>query len=120
MKIEVQKIRVDTVEFDAYRIIIRKFGSWANYQKAKDTKARVYFSMSKETVWSNLLERWNRPYKDFKVQAMPQVLEAMGLPADTKYRWSQKAGCSCGCSPGFIIDSVTGMTAYVDYTASES
>jgi len=31
-------------------------------------------------------------------------LEAMGLPADTKVRWSQYAGCSCPCSPGFVVD----------------
>lgn len=69
----------------------------------KQKKARVYFSHKGENVITNLVERRSRPtfvYKNF----FPQVLKHMNLKAeDYKFVWSQKAGCTCGCSPGFIL-----------------
>ena len=47
--------------------------------------------------------RRNNPFKDYREQVLPKAFPLLGLPADTKVRWSQKAGCSCGCSPGFVI-----------------
>jgi hypothetical protein len=47
-------------------------------------------------------ERWNKPQRDYKIQVMPAVIKAMGLVCP-KVTWSQKAGCQCGCSPGFIV-----------------
>lgn len=36
-------------------------------------------------------------------------------PKDMKLRWSQTAGCACGCSPGWIVsDSWTMDTVWVD------
>lgn len=65
-------------------------------------------------VWLNVPEakpiqdllsgfRWNQPYKIYKEHVLPEVFKQLGLPPDTEARWSQKAGCSCGCSPGFIL-----------------
>lgn len=47
--------------------------------------------------------RWNTPFALYRQHVIPTVLLAMGQPSNTKVRWSQKAGCGCGCSPGFII-----------------
>lgn len=47
--------------------------------------------------------RWNNPHRDYREHVLPKAFEMLGLPADTKAKWSQKAGCSCGCSPGFIL-----------------
>ena len=74
--------------------------------------ARIYFFHSKETVIDNLRERNSRPYNELK-KLLPKVFKKANLPADTKVRWSQKAGCSCGCSPGFIAD-FRGHDVFVD------
>jgi hypothetical protein len=50
----------------------------------------------------NLMNRRDRPINDFKRMAVV-ALHDLGLVYD-KISWSQKAGCSCGCSPGFILD----------------
>lgn len=68
------------------------------------SETRVYFFHSGETILGNLLNRRSRP-TDIYRSYMGPVLEALGLPANTKYRWSSKAGCKmCPCSPGFIIE----------------
>ena len=61
--------------------------------------------------------RYNRPYKEYRA-LLPEVLEQLGLPTDTKAVWSQKAGCRCGCSPGFILQFPSKgklVDVYVDY-----
>lgn len=45
---------------------------------------------------------------------MPQILEAMGLPASTPYDFSQRAGCLCGCSPGFLLGGL-GQEVFATY-----
>lgn len=84
--------------------------------KKRYTKARVYFSFKGETVLDNLMNRKGRPYNALRREAMPEVLKQMGLPADTKVRWSQYAGCSCPCSPGFIVEDerAMGKTVWVE------
>lgn len=40
-----------------------------------------------------------------KLSRVTAVLEAAGgMPADAAWHFSRKAGCSCGCSPGFVLD----------------
>lgn len=67
-------------------------------------RARVYISATKaEDVVEQMINRRRRPYTEYRKQVMPKVLKELGYPADTKYRWSQRCGCDCGCSPGFIL-----------------
>ena len=42
----------------------------------------------------------------FKKLALPTVFEALGIPAETKVVWNRYAGCSCPCSPGFVVKNV--------------
>lgn len=50
--------------------------------------------------------RWNKPHIEFKKQVLSEALIQAGLdPKIVKATWNQKAGCSCGCSPGFILTS---------------
>lgn len=65
-------------------------------------KPRVYFFTEGESVRDYLLNRHNRPQKFYRT-FIPEILKQHGLAADTKAVWSQKAGCSCGCSPAFIL-----------------
>ena len=68
---------------------------------------RLYFSNDgSETVLENLVNRRNRPYQFYRKEFMPgltSILRDLGVKI-LKARWSQKAGCSCGCSPGFILE----------------
>lgn len=64
---------------------------------------RLYISPENESVLENLIGgRHNRP-ADLYHKALPAILKELGLPEDTEAVWSQYAGCSCPCSPGFIL-----------------
>lgn len=40
-----------------------------------------------------------------RARLVPILAEYLDVePSELKIRWSAKAGCSCGCSPGWIID----------------
>ena len=66
-------------------------------------KPRIYFFIEDETIFDNLMNRRSRPYDEYR-KLLPKVFKKAGIKADTKARWSQRAGCSCGCSPAFIVD----------------
>ena len=61
------------------------------------TESRVYVWESKESIVDNLVNRRSRLHDAYK-----EIVSV--LCPGVKLRWSQKAGCSCGCSPGFIPD----------------
>lgn len=63
---------------------------------------RVYVSIQDESIFENLVNRRNRPTKIFREVATAALKEKGITPK--KLRWSQYAGCSCPCSPGFILD----------------
>lgn len=71
-------------------------------------KPRIYIHIKDENILQNFMRRDKgvrltpNAYRQAGIIAM--VLEKLGLPADTKVRWSSRAGCkSCPCSPGFIV-----------------
>lgn len=104
-------------KIDIRRVDPSQATTHAAYQQAyRDFRksARVYIFPKDETIWENLENRHQRPHTTFRKEVMPAVLAAMNLPANTRIRWSQYAGCSCPCSPGFIIDEVKGTSVYVD------
>lgn len=68
----------------------------------RQTKPRVYFFVKDESVLDNLSNRRNRP-KNFYRTLLPEIYKKLGISELTKAVWSQKAGCRCGCSPGFIL-----------------
>lgn len=67
-------------------------------------KPRAYFFVGAESVLDNLVNRTSRP-RDAYRKLLPTVLERIGLDPAIKARWSQRAGCSYPCSPGFILDA---------------
>lgn len=78
-----------------------------NYKEIrKRQKPRVYVWEKNESVMQNLVNRRQRPvelYKQFALQAL-QFITADKHPY--KLKWSQYAGCSCPCSPGFIVEDL--------------
>jgi len=82
-------------------------------QDKQETYTRIYFFFEKETITENLFYgRHNRPQREFR-KLLPEVFKKMNKePMEVK--WSQFAGCSCGCSPGFIAKGMKGVNIFVD------
>ena len=64
-------------------------------QRIVKDHASVFFS-------DNLVIRKHRPHQIWR-KMLPGVLAQLGI-SGAKAKWSQKAGCRCPCSPGFILD----------------
>lgn len=67
-----------------------------------------------ETILENLVNRRNRPVQFYKDQIIPALIKQHPKLADATMRWSQKAGCRCGCSPGFILNIKATSDIHVD------
>jgi hypothetical protein len=72
----------------------------------KFTKVRLFVFHSKETIIENVIGRRKRNVTLYREVLLPQVFKKLKLPPNIRASWSQKAGCSCGCSPGFILDTL--------------
>lgn len=97
---------------------VRRGWSWAD--RAEFNRAtRVYVWPKDESVLDNLKNRRLRPHNIWKNVVMPQVLKKLELPANTKMRWSQKAGCGCGCSPGFILSDYHTFDVHVNLSTEQ-
>ena len=72
-------------------------------KEKRDVKPRIYMMPQGETILENLKQRRSRPVAEFKILAHSVINSTPAVGASLS--WSQKAGCSCGCSPAFIVDS---------------
>jgi len=63
---------------------------------------RVYFFEKNESILAHLNRRHYRPHQEYR-KLLPKVYEQLDFPLGVKAKWSQYAGCSCPCSPGFIL-----------------
>lgn len=84
---------------------------------ALKARARLYI-FPQETLLENLRNRRTRPYKEYR-KLIPEIMEKAGLSelwkkGDIKASWSQYAGCSCPCSPGFILSGIYHKDIFVD------
>lgn len=83
---------------------------WREYNEAP----RLYVSVADETVLDNLENRRRRPYNVYK-----KMIAASGISSVLNLeslRWSQHAGCSCPCSPGFIVPQQTIKVGAAEFT----
>lgn len=83
-------------------------------ETTKSTRTKIHFFLIGENIIDNLTNRHSRPYTEFK-KHLPEVFKKAGIDLNAKYRWSQKAGCSCGCSPGFVVEDYQRKFVAVDY-----
>ena len=81
-------------------------------------KTRVYFFTADESILENLTKRFHRPYEAYR-KLLPEVFKQVNLQPNVKAKWRQKAGCKCGCSPGFILDGDNGKDIFVTITEEE-
>jgi Ni,Fe-hydrogenase I small subunit len=77
-------------------------------------KTRIFISNECESILQMIQLNNVRPYTAYKKEIIPSVLKTLELPEDTKVRWSQNAGCACGCSPGFIVDGHYSKNIFVN------
>jgi hypothetical protein len=81
-------------------------------------KSVVYVHVKDEGLFQNLINRTSRPHTAWK-PLVEQALRDHGFDFQ-KLTWSQKAGCSCPCSPGFIVSTgQTGHDLWVTIEADE-
>ena len=102
---KIAEIKMNKLSYDDVEAIAARSG-WKARQQAVarlQKPSHIYVWAKGETLIENLENRKCRPYMIYKKEIMPEVLRQMGLDSFTKVRWSQKAGCSCGCSPAFIV-----------------
>lgn len=115
MTFQIKEVDIRPLTWDTIKTI-KSYDDRSQAIKDMYKPTKIYVSLEGETIWENLEKRRQRPYTIFKKEVIPAVLEKMGLPATTKVRWSQYAGCSCPCSPGFIVDNHYGTTVYATVT----
>lgn len=89
----------------------------------KAEKNRMYIFIDNEKIMDNLMNRFSRPSDFYKKEVIPLVLEKLKKKnpdvykkvKDAKWTWNQYAGCSCGCSPGFIGNTKDRLEFYVTF-----
>lgn len=71
------------------------------------SKGRIYFFPSRENVIEGMMRRGIRPHQVWR-KLLPIVLKKANKSDKLAEAaaWSQKAGCSCGCSPGFVVEGL--------------
>jgi hypothetical protein len=68
-------------------------------------KPRIYATQPSLDIAEDLMNRTRRPFRQWR-KLVITALEESGLGIDTtRMGWDQHAGCSCGCSPGFVLDN---------------
>jgi len=80
-------------------------------------RSRVYVWPEGESLIENLMNRRQRPYNVYKKEVLPKLFEQLGLPSTVRARWSRYAGCTCPCSPGFILEGVRNRQFHVTVEA---
>ena len=69
---------------------------------------RLYIHHTGETkLLDMIINRKFRPADLYKKEIIPAIKKVLKDTLDNgvTFQWSQKAGCSCPCSPGFIVKS---------------
>jgi len=72
-------------------------------EKAK--KPRIYLFAENYNPIEDMKsgERWNKPHLQIK-PLLAEVFRRLGHEiVGWTFTWNQKAGCGCGCSPGFVV-----------------
>jgi hypothetical protein len=75
-----------------------------SYERGWNKAPRMYVDASEQfNVIEDLMNRHRRPYATWR-KAVRKALAGVNIDL-SKMAWSQKAGCSCPCSPGFVLES---------------
>jgi hypothetical protein len=96
-------------------------------QDKPTNKTRISVFLKNENIIENLLNRYSRESKLYRKEVLPTAFKKLKTVdpelykqiKDDKWKWSQYAGCSCGCSPGFVGSTKTGKQIFIDITIKE-
>ena len=99
---------IQDVQNPQFDIKVKRRKRSHNYSNVREynKKTRIYIWLEDESIMDNFINRHSRPYTMYRKQILPKVFKELGWPLDTKVKWSQYAGCTCPCSPGFIINQL--------------
>lgn len=81
----------------------------ASERRNTSRHARIHLFPKDYNVLDDFEKRWgnkrtNREYvNQLRIQVLPQIVKQYNISDVSKIQWSSKAGCACGCSPGFIV-----------------
>jgi len=89
-----------------------KTGIYGHRQSAN--RLRLFVFVDGQSIVEGLIHRYDKPYEFYREEILPRVLKRLGLEdVIGRATWSQKCGCSCGCSPGFWL--TVNESAKLDY-----
>jgi hypothetical protein len=76
---------------------------YRTYERGWNNAPRMYVDANETfNVIEDLMNRHRRPYATWR-KAIRTALAKVDIDL-SKMAWSQKAGCSCPCSPGFVLN----------------
>ena len=81
----------------------------------RSAQTRIYLWKNKQSIGDNLLSRGREPVALYRRDLLPAISSQVPEVAGNNWTWSSKAGCSCGCSPGFIVKSTVGFELHVRF-----
>lgn len=107
------------------KIIISEVKEFHNKNKAGFRKKAdvIYVWEEGESVLENLMNRRSRPAKLYKKHVLIPGLKELGYTDQEmevivkNAHWSQRAGCNCGCSPGFLTQGMKKGEAHITFKA---
>lgn len=103
-----------TILDDERATVVRIARTWDRYRTYREISrhSRVYVWADESfNLAEDLANRTRRPHAAWRAALKP-ILAELGI--DTKgIRWSQTAGCTCPCSPGFVLAT----TVHADHRA---
>ena len=77
---------------------------WRRNDDNPRRRTRIHVDTAKFSVLEDLTNRLRRPHQVWRPM-VAAALTQLGYP-QARFYWSQYAGCTCPCSPGFIINNV--------------
>lgn len=78
----------------------KNFNRTTTNPRRRDAVSKIYVFTKGESVLENLQNRRERPHTVYRKMILEQYPELKG-----RIGWRQNAGCGCGCSPGFVVDT---------------
>lgn len=85
-------------------------------------RATISVDIKDESLMDNLVYRKSRPtkiYRDIINQVRAQITDEYEIDL-SEFVWNQKAFCSCGCSPAFLVLSDRGWNISITVSGIEN
>lgn len=103
-----------------YQLSVNEIDNETMFHMGERTKMKLYFFPKNQSLIETIMKRYNSPADLWKKLGAEAMAELGFRLADTKLSFSQKAGCSCGCSPGLVSNKRTGKSWYITYSLKKN